>query len=395
MSSLSDEFKEKLQNYAKGNLSPEEKAEFELELKKLEEYQVFLEAELEDNGPQETQKKPDNPEGFTDKKEAWIIKKAKWKARVQNALTALSIVFIGTILCSVITAIYYSTGNPSKIEVYRDVVRSTIAITEPNVQLRSGGTSVKPFFNMELKGELQKKIGSDEVNAGEIEMSFLFSQASFPNTNKLLDSTKTWPFVYPTSTNQLNSDWEKLEKLPEGTVAEAYLSFDKFYPTDQVLQKFKGRDMRPVWFVVDTGFDDVTTLATASFIGFPYEPLWHHDDMTVTSHTEQKGWLFGKTVLESAGSPSVEEYGSAKLRNENFLKTLELIKKYEKIANRIAPLGNLKIAERIKYLNSHGVKMYGIVVTGPSKEILKLQKESWVAGVYLGEVRLWNWERRQ
>ncbi|WP_428846284.1 hypothetical protein [Metallumcola ferriviriculae] len=33
------------------------------------------------------------------------------------------------------------------------------------------------------------------------------------------------------------------------------------------------------------------------------------------------------------------------------------------------------------------------MVTGPTKEILKLQEEPWIAGIHLGEVKLWNWEK--
>lgn len=326
-----------------------------------------------------------------DKKEAWIIKKAKWKARFHNALTALAIIFVGTVLCSIITSLYYTSGNPNKMEVYRDVVRSTIAVTEPNIQFRGGGSGVKTFFNMDLEGYLSKRIGCEDVNAGVVKVSFLLSQAGHSERSTLRENAYSMPFRYPTSENPLEPDWEILERLPEGTVAEAYLSFDKLYSTDDVLKKFIDKNMQPVWFAVDTAFDDVNSQEYDSFVGFPYVPLWHHGDMTVTSHKEEKRGLFARTVSESAQAPRVEEYGSADLRNENFMDTLRLLGKYEKIANRIG--GDLRISERISYLNSNGVKIYGIVVTGPSKEILKLQKESWVAGIHLGEVRLWNWEQ--
>lgn len=391
LGTLSDEFKKKLTDYAEGKLSSEEKAEIERELEKLEEYQAFLEEELEDHRLPESEKSPKTTSSFIDKKGARIIKQAKWKARISNALTALGIIFAGTVLCGFLSSLYYTSGNPAKPELYRDIVRSAIAITEPNVQFRGGGTQVN-LLTMDLRGELKKKIGSEEINAGEIQMSFLFNQAGYPERKNQINAVQTWPFRYPSARNPLNGDWEKLDKLPEGTVAEAYISFNNFYSTDQVLKKFKGKNMRPVWFVVDTGFDNVETNDRASFIGFPYEPLWHHDDMTVTNRKEEKWGFFGKTVSESASSPSVEDYGDAQLRNQNFLKTLELLKSYEKTANRIVPGDSLRITERIKYLKSHGVKIYGIVVTGPTKEILKLKDETWVAGLHLGEVRLWNWE---
>jgi len=231
------------------------------------------------------------------------------------------------------------------------------------------------------------------VDTGIIETSFFFNQVRYPERSMTVNHENTWPFVYPGAVNVLNADWAKLEKLSEGTVAEAYLSFDNFYSTGDVLNKLKGKNMQPVWFVVDTGFDNFDTNPRASFIGFPYHPIWHSDDMKVTNHTYEKKGLFSDVVSKSAISPAVEAYGSAEIRNDNFIKTLKLLNKYEKIANRVAMRENLKLSDRIKYLQKNGIKIYGIVVTGPSKEILKLKSEDWVKGIHLGEVKLWNWTR--
>ncbi|WP_268895059.1 anti sigma factor C-terminal domain-containing protein [Paenibacillus sp. USDA918EY] len=35
--------------------------------------------------------------------------------------------------------------------------------------------------------------------------------------------------------------------------------------------------------------------------------------------------------------------------------------------------------------------MYGAVVTGPTKEILKLKEDPEVSAIRIGEVALWNW----
>ena len=50
------------------------------------------------------------------------------------------------------------------------------------------------------------------------------------------------------------------------------------------------------------------------------------------------------------------------------------------------------MGERIEYLKSHGVNIYGMVVTGPTKELLKLKENTWIASIRLGEVRLWDWD---
>ena len=88
-----------------------------------------------------------------------------------------------------------------------------------------------------------------------------------------------------------SGDWSRLEKLPEGTVAEAYVSFNRFFTTDELLKQFEDRNMEAVWFAVDTGpedrFGDHDGVITDP-VGFPSYPVWHHDDYTVTTYQEQK-----------------------------------------------------------------------------------------------------------
>lgn len=387
---MNEELKEKLRNYADGKLSPEEKDQLEQDFKKIAEYDLLLE---EESNSEKISFSEETPPAPVNHKAAGIIKKAKWKARLQSAFTAVGIIILGTILCTVLSAIYYSSGNPDKITVYREVTESTLAITEPNLRLRSNSINGTPFFRAELKGELTKRVGGVEYNAGEIELSFLFNQAGFPEREKLIDKLRQWPFNYPGTPVQTPSpDWAKLEKLPEGTVSEVYLSFDRVYSTDEALKKFTDKDMQPVWFAVDTGLDNwQEQKIPETIIGFPYEPVWHQNEMTIRSQTvEKRGW-FSKVVSESGSSPLLETYGSADLRNQNFLNTLNLLKDYEKMANRIAGKGDLRLQERIDYLNRNGIGIYGAVATGPSKEILKLKNEPWISGIIVGEVRFWNW----
>ena len=55
------------------------------------------------------------------------------------------------------------------------------------------------------------------------------------------------------------------------------------------------------------------------------------------------------------------------------------------------PFSVQHLEDRIAYMKENGVNMFGVVVTGPTKEILKLKDEQWVGGMKVGEVRLWNW----
>ena len=390
---MNEDFKKKLKDYKEGKLSEEEKELIESDIEKLEQYQEFLEEDLEEAECSKEVKKPTK-----NRRQTKILRLSKWKARLQNAFTVIGIFIIVTFISSVISIIFYSGGISGRTEIYRDVIKSAIAVTKPNVVLSGGNTHVDPFFTLSMKGQLEKEVGGETIIVGKVEKKFILGKTGFGGVEMYGNKDEKILF-YPFDQRKeayMNKDWDKLEKLPEGTVAEAFISLDKLYETDEVLGKLKDREIKPIWFAVDTGANDKEPQHDEVIvypIGFPYIPMWHSDDAISSNRTVKKVGLFFKKETGSARYPDVEEYGSGKLRNENFIKTLDFIKRYEGIANMITDYKTLNIQKRIDYIDSNGVKIYGIVITGPSKEVLKLKQEQWVKGIGIGEVRLWNWEK--
>lgn len=395
---LGEDFKRRLKDYAEGKLSENERKEVESELQKMEDYQNFLEEQMKEEG---SNKMNDSncPRELSKDEQIKILKRGKWKARLQNALAAIGIILVATIIFNIFTAVFYDVGKISRREIYRDVVNSTIAVTQPNIRAGNSGSSTTPFMSMNLDSGLYKRVGSEDIRVGEMSVKFLLGQAGYPQRKWLMEKgvqDSSGMFCYPSSERMASDgEWIKLEKLPEGTVSEVYVSLDKFYGTGEILGKFKDKDINPLWFAVDTGFDKAEPGLSDQIvypIGFPSNPIWHNDDWTLVSSKEEKTGIIGRTVSITKSAPEYDPYGSEKLRNENFIKTLNLMKKYEKIVDRITNIPGLNLEKRIEYINANGINIYGVVVTGPSKEILKLKDEAWVAGIKVGEVRLWNWE---
>lgn len=54
----------------------------------------------------------------------------------------------------------------------------------------------------------------------------------------------------------------------------------------------------------------------------------------------------------------------------------------------------LLLEQRYQYIKDNGIQVYGVVVTGPTKELLKLQNLGSVHSPALGDVGLWNWFNR-
>ncbi len=400
MSKVNDSFEDRLRKYLSGDLPPDQHEEVERELEKLEAYQSLVEEEMDRTAPKKhgERRRSSIASGVNP---ARVLRRAKWMARFQNAVTAVALVLIVTVVCSAFTSFFYSVGTPSRMETYRDVVRSTIAITLPNVMARSTGLQANPFFTLSMDGDLAKRVGGEELKIGEWEVTFLLGKAGYTNWHWNNANPPGAQFMYPGFDNASSTagksrfeptvDWVRLERLPEGTVAEVYLSLDRLYDTDELLGKLEGRELLPVWFVVDTGIDQDQPEAA---IGFPYEPLWHHDDGRLTERSEERQGLWGRQITETREYPRVEAYGSGDIRDKNFIDTLELLRTHEQVADRIARGRPLNLRQRVDYLDANGVKLYGLVVTGPPQELLKRRDEAWVTGMRVGEVALWSWVDR-
>lgn len=379
---MSKDFKRKLELYEKGALKGNELEEFEKELEKLEIYQEFLEE--------------DNPEpipklNIDEKKQKRILRRSKWKARLQTAFTALGLLLLLTIISSILTSVYYSWGTPDRSEVFRNVIDHTLTVTNPYGEL--GGTDINAttYFGLNAVRDLKKQVGSETIKVGEINTNFLFSMMSYPERRYFGNIQEDQAvFTHPKFEVWDISDWERLEQLPEETVVSAYLSFTELIETEKVLQLFKGKNIDLLWLAVDTGVEVKEEEMFFEPFGFPDYPIWHDDDMKLESREVEKG-LFGSQVIsESRSSPTYHE-GDYEMLHEQFLKTLNFLKAHERMANKLY-YGELNLEKRIRFLEKNGFHHYGVVITGPTKEVLKLREESWVRVLEIDEVRLWNWD---
>ncbi|MEI0738772.1 hypothetical protein VQ056_22585 [Paenibacillus sp. JTLBN-2024] len=112
---MSDDFKQKLRDYKDGKLSGEEREELERELEKMEVYQSYLDEmmDLEEHAANTNPRPISDAEKKRHKREARLLRKGKWKARIGTAFTLIGF-FIGfSILCSIGTSIFYEAGDPS------------------------------------------------------------------------------------------------------------------------------------------------------------------------------------------------------------------------------------------------------------------------------------------
>ncbi len=75
---------------------------------------------------------------------------------------------------------------------------------------------------------------------------------------------------------------------------------------------------------------------------------------------------------------------------------MEYLAENEGLARRVirGDPDRLRIPERYDYVQENGLRVYGVVVTGPTRELLKLKELETIHSPALGEIRLWNWFQR-
>jgi hypothetical protein len=378
---MSDEFKKRLESYEKGELSAEEAKKIEKELESMERY-------LEETDEENRGKLTNSDIGI--KKQQRIMKFAKWKARFQTALMAIGLFLLFSFFSSILTLMYYSFGAPDRVEKLRNIVDYSLTVMNPYGHMDGTSTSTSAYFGMTASKDINKVIGDDTIKVGEMETDFFFSRMSYPEVTYFSPISNNSPaFIYPGSSPRGFSGWERLKKVPEGTVVSAYVSFTDLLETEEVFSLFEAKDMRLIWLAVDTGFEKKEE-AIFEPIGFPSEPIWHEDDMIVDFQQEEKGFFGTEIVSEGSSSPEYE-VGEGKPLHKQFRKTLQFLEEYEEKAENFY-MGDLNLSKRIQYMEKHGYKHYGAVITGPTKEVLKLQDEGKVSELEVDEIEFWNWE---
>ncbi|MCU4768960.1 anti-sigma factor [Bacillus toyonensis] len=367
------EFKKLWEKYEKGTLTRDEQEQLESHIETCAECEAHLDELLTKSEPVKKKLPPKDL-----KVPFWRI---KWKHRLQTFGFILSICIVIYIIGGVLSAFYFQANNNKRLEEIREVPSLALEATIPNSRVMGGGTSVEAFFRTNSSFDLVRTVGKKEMPLGTVKTkSFLSS----------VDVTKqTWmnPFYQPklffvhpkTKQGDYLKDsskkvWDTLAKVHDGTVAEVAISFDKSYTLKELepllYSIFEAQELppTPVWYALDTGQERINEenfiLSGSDFIGFP-EHIRFLDDETENQKTQE-----GKVI-----------------------EMMRILSTHKKTVSKVAmlPESELNLDKRYKYVKDNGVKVYGIVITGPSKELLKLQNSPHVRYATLGDIEMWNW----
>lgn len=248
------------------------------------------------------------------------------------------------------------------------------------------------FGTTEVTYPIVKKVGKEDLVIGEAKavkrLSDTNSYIEYQTPGK--DQLNFFPFFYPEDprtgdkleANPEPDVWKTLDMLHEGIVGELAFSTDRFMEPEELIESLEPYDLDILWMQLHTG--EYTEFSPGSSGGSATEVTVYDGIGLPPARTMAEDYLSSTMAFELDAS-SVEESKVAMLDNMEKLisdKSTDYLEFY-------LGLNNLQV--RYDYLKENGFNVYGAVVTGPVKELLKLQDEEWVRGEQLGEVELWNW----
>ncbi|MGM0843512.1 MAG: anti sigma factor C-terminal domain-containing protein [Bacillota bacterium] len=264
----------------------------------------------------------------------------------------------------------------------------------PNVK----STIDHPFSNtnalwtQRMEVPLFEQIGKDEYSAGTIHMKKGIlpwsSQLQYEWSND--QPAENFRFYLPENPetgkkytpHTADTAWSTLEKVHEGTVAELAFSTTEFMDAENLQVTLENYDVQVLWMPLYTGEMKEFNAGHGSS-GNDMELMGVYGLSSGRTHDED----FMSQSQMFMNSEHMGELQQAMLDSMEALLEEESEGYYENF------LGLDHLQERYDYLKKEGFIVYGAVVTGPVKELLKLRKIEGIHGAQVGSMEYWNWDR--
>lgn len=403
-----------LDRFLQGKLSPSEEKTIEKHLETCSPCQEKLDQLLAANdtpppGKKEEQRHSDETQEITAQKQQQILRRAKYKSRFSMALFLLALFLLMHIVGTLVSSLFYSWGGENS-KLYRTQRTAVILVehTFPNVTIplrpspsqrfssRVGwghsSLEIKPYMAALGSYAMQKQVGRERQIIGTLNINHFLGMTA-TQWNWVGGTHNHYLFFYhPQAFKSIAPDdeanmalvsqegWQVLEDLPQGTVAELAISFKELHSIQEVMAMLAEYDLEILWYAVSTGQEGQKNNRESLRPMSTFDGVW--------------GFAHMSTNLLNFSAP-ISSQDSA-IREEYFMNNMEFLLNNESLAKKLYR-GNpneLLLQKRFAYLQENGIQVYGLVVTGPSKELLKLKELEGVHSPAVGDVQLWNWFHR-
>jgi hypothetical protein len=189
----------------------------------------------------------------------------------------------------------------------------------------------------------------------------------------------------PLEGNQAPGVFETLEMVHEGKVADFAFSTDNYHSPEEMLQLLGDYNVDVIWMPLYMG--ELKEFTEWGWSGGGNSMVLAHQWGLSGARTTEADFMSG-SLVHVLNEQSVEESKKAMLHNME-----RMLGENKRLAERLLVTNHLQ--ERYDYLYDEGFRVYGAVVTGPVKELLKLQEVDGIHSFQLGEITDWNWHDDQ
>lgn len=326
-------------------------------------------------------------EEWSKDKEKKILRKYRFALTYRIIAVGLVIFTIFILYNLVLSISYDRSTRGEKLRVYGQLYVDWIhpeitASTNPPV------ARISPNLTQQTSIPVQRKVGKERMILGEFEVvkpfitSLTRTGFSFYNPQ---DSSNFNFFVPKDPENNLvlsapdsSGAWEVLDRVHEGTVADLAFSTSTYHTPEELFHLLEGYDLKVNWMPLYMG---ETTNFTRGYGSQGEYMLFEPWGLTHGREIDENYWVGSIYYM---GYENVETVQSLMLENMRRL--------YEEDSNLMeAVFSSRDIENRIEFVEREGFMVYGAVVTGPTKELLRLQEVEEIRGVQIGEITHWNW----
>ena len=241
--------------------------------------------------------------------------------------------------------------------------------------------TVDGLFRLNYRFPLHRRIGREDQHLGDLRADVRFSQIERVEVPGEIMSWGLGSIAYPSDeSNRYAPDFTRLEQLPEHTMVEVYISFTELMTTPEVFRVLDQRNMSLDWLAVYSGTDSWNAQ-----VGFPHNNHWNQ-----LLHRVEPGIGIGPNNFPSFIAQ----------RENSFIRTIEFLNEHRESLRhfpilvvpgaRVIPWA-FDFESLLAEIEENGVRIPGVVLTGPTTEILELRDELWISSISVNNVTLLDW----
>ncbi len=316
-----------------------------------------------------------------------------WKTRFtifkSVIVTGLALLFLYAIYMIIVNIVYHETASADKVQRYAITMVNTHGQGMRADTYNWATPTINSLLKQQVELDMYRIVGDWNVKSGKVRATldpFTGFNYTLDFDSRYLGTNDRFSFAVPpdlleegASFNAMDNSspqiWNRLSRIGDGYVADMSFSTRYALSPEELLAMVERYDLSVLSMPVYGG-----ELKT-------FKPGY-----AVRSDSRQ--WVEHLTLQPPVlfNSEHRQEMASFALSIDNVaLAKSTLLDNIAWLLEEGRYNGQDNDRLRLQYMEQHGIKVYGAIVTGPVRELEKLREEQAFYEFQLGQVELWNW----